>query len=225
MKEEFWCCIIFGTRSNKLSFFSGNITLVKKKQQQMRSTKIIIQIERRSRAEAACSEPAGGSSDREAGRHDQEDHAGDRHQHLRVQVSPLPNQAHQSFSKFLSEQQSRNEMGVLSPYEVALNLERTITVKGPTIDAVSQAESRISQKLRQSFETDLQQRVSGLWGTDRDERENSDAAGHWGCREWTANAAWRNDQPVLDGSGGLVPGRQNRHHDPAASRTRSRRPA
>ncbi|PAV80503.1 hypothetical protein WR25_02933 isoform C [Diploscapter pachys] len=63
-----------------------------------------------------------------------------------------------------NEQQSRSEMGVLSPYEVALNLERTITVKGPSIDAVSQAESRISQKLRQSFETDLQQRVSGLWG-------------------------------------------------------------
>jgi len=130
----------------------------------MRSIKIVIQIERRSGAEAACSEPAGGPSDREAGRHDQENHAGDRHQHLRVQVSPLPNQAHQSFSKFLSEQQSRSEMGVLSPYEVALNLERTITVKGPSIDAVSQAESRISQKLRQSFETDLQQRVSGLRG-------------------------------------------------------------
>ena len=162
MKEEFWCCIIFGTRSNKLSFF-WQYNIGKEKQQQMRSTKIIIQIERRSGAEAACSESAGGSSDREAGRHDQEDHAGDRHQHLRVQVSPLPNQAHQSFSKFLSEQQSRNEMGVLSPYEVALNLERTITVKGPTIDAVSQAESRISQKLRQSFETDLQQRVSELW--------------------------------------------------------------
>ncbi|PAV81390.1 hypothetical protein WR25_06856 isoform A [Diploscapter pachys] len=63
-----------------------------------------------------------------------------------------------------NEQQSRSEMGVLSPYEVALNLERTITVKGPSIDAVSQAESRISQKLRQSFETDLQQRVSGLRG-------------------------------------------------------------
>lgn len=40
-----------------------------------------------------------------------------------------------------------------------MSLERTITVRGPTIQDVSSAEQKISAKLRQSYETDIQNRV------------------------------------------------------------------
>ncbi|VDN29485.1 unnamed protein product [Cylicostephanus goldi] len=44
--------------------------------------------------------------------------------------------------------------------DAVLTMERTITVKGPSIEVVSAAEQRISARLRQSYETDLQHRMS-----------------------------------------------------------------
>ncbi|CAJ0598664.1 unnamed protein product [Cylicocyclus nassatus] len=51
--------------------------------------------------------------------------------------------------------------GLMPPFpDAVLTMERTITVKGPSIEVVSAAEQRISARLRQSYETDLQHRMS-----------------------------------------------------------------
>ncbi|KJH50738.1 KH domain protein [Dictyocaulus viviparus] len=51
--------------------------------------------------------------------------------------------------------------GLIPPFpDAVLTMERTITVKGPSIDVVSAAEQKISARLRQSYETDLQHRMS-----------------------------------------------------------------
>ncbi|CAD6185958.1 unnamed protein product [Caenorhabditis auriculariae] len=48
-----------------------------------------------------------------------------------------------------------------APYgDVFLQLERTITIKGASIENVSSAEQKVSAKLRQSYELDLQNRIS-----------------------------------------------------------------
>lgn len=43
---------------------------------------------------------------------------------------------------------------------MSMHLERTVTVKAPTMSVVSAAEQKISQKLRLSFEADVNSRVS-----------------------------------------------------------------
>lgn len=56
-----------------------------------------------------------------------------------------------------------NELGGLAmpPFpDMIMQMERTITVKGPTIDCISLAEQKISSKLRQSYDTDIQNRLS-----------------------------------------------------------------
>ncbi|VDO70301.1 unnamed protein product [Heligmosomoides polygyrus] len=51
--------------------------------------------------------------------------------------------------------------GLMPPFpDAVLTMERTITVKGPSIEVVSAAEQKISARLRQSYETDLQHRDS-----------------------------------------------------------------
>ncbi|RCN46111.1 KH domain protein [Ancylostoma caninum] len=51
--------------------------------------------------------------------------------------------------------------GLMPPFpDAVLTMERTITVKGPSIEVVSAAEQKISARLRQSYETDLQHRMS-----------------------------------------------------------------
>ncbi|KAJ1360665.1 hypothetical protein KIN20_019692 [Parelaphostrongylus tenuis] len=51
--------------------------------------------------------------------------------------------------------------GLMPPFpDAVLSMERTITVKGPSIEVVSAAEQKISARLRQSYETDLQHRMS-----------------------------------------------------------------
>ncbi|CAI4222300.1 unnamed protein product [Auanema sp. JU1783] len=45
------------------------------------------------------------------------------------------------------------------PFPDLMQMERTITVKGPTIESVSSAEHKITSKLRQSHEADLQNRM------------------------------------------------------------------
>ncbi|EYB81939.1 hypothetical protein Y032_0371g139 [Ancylostoma ceylanicum] len=51
--------------------------------------------------------------------------------------------------------------GLIPPFpDAVLTMERTITVKGPSIEVVSAAEQKISARLRQSYETDLQHRMS-----------------------------------------------------------------
>lgn len=63
---------------------------------------------------------------------------------------------------------SRDMLGMLPGYggppplyaaDMAMHMERTITVKAPEMSIVSAAEQKISQKLRQSYEADLSNRV------------------------------------------------------------------
>lgn len=61
---------------------------------------------------------------------------------------------------------TRDAYGLMPPYaaslygsDMAMHVERTVTVKAPDMSVVSAAEQKISQKLRQSFEADLSNRV------------------------------------------------------------------
>lgn len=63
---------------------------------------------------------------------------------------------------------ARDAYSLMPPYvtsplygsDVAMHLERTVTVKASTMSVVSAAEQKISQKLRLSFEADVNSRVS-----------------------------------------------------------------
>lgn len=62
---------------------------------------------------------------------------------------------------FVSNDPASGQVGgpAAVPYGDVLQMERTITVRAPTIQEVSAAEQKISAKLRQSFETDVTNRM------------------------------------------------------------------